>query len=63
MLVDIVLIYLLGSSNATPFRQDARTPDWLVPDAQEFVPRRLENSMVKTPFSSTNAPIFLNDLG
>lgn len=30
-----------GSSNATPFRQDSRTPDWHVSEVQEFVPRSL----------------------
>ncbi|KAK5210593.1 PAB-dependent poly(A)-specific ribonuclease subunit 3 [Exophiala xenobiotica] len=28
-----------GSSNATPLRQDASTPDWAVANVQEFVPR------------------------
>ena len=42
-----------GSSNTTPFRQDARTPEWLVPDAQEFVPRRLDGSLG----SETEPPI------
>ncbi|ETN46163.1 uncharacterized protein HMPREF1541_00347 [Cyphellophora europaea CBS 101466] len=27
------------SSNATPFRQDSRTPDWHVSEVQEFIPR------------------------
>ncbi|ETI19969.1 hypothetical protein G647_08984 [Cladophialophora carrionii CBS 160.54] len=31
------------SSNATPLRQDARTPDWAVGDVQEFVPRRVQD--------------------
>ncbi|KIV82494.1 hypothetical protein PV11_04602 [Exophiala sideris] len=30
------------SSNATPLRQDARTPDWAVADVQEFVPRQAQ---------------------
>ena len=46
---DAGLMLLPGSSNTTPFRQDARTPDWLVPDAQEFVPRRLDGSMGAEP--------------
>ncbi|OAG36578.1 hypothetical protein AYO21_09235 [Fonsecaea monophora] len=32
-----------GSSNATPLRQDAKTPDWALPDVQEFVPRRTQD--------------------
>lgn len=28
-----------GSSNATPLRQEARTPDWAVAQVQEFIPR------------------------
>ncbi|EXJ83649.1 PAB-dependent poly(A)-specific ribonuclease subunit pan3 [Capronia coronata CBS 617.96] len=32
------------SSNATPLRQDARTPDWALADVQEFVPRRAQES-------------------
>jgi hypothetical protein len=45
-----LLMSMTGSSNATPLRQDARTPDWLLADAQEFVPtgRRLESSVVST---------------
>jgi PAB-dependent poly(A)-specific ribonuclease subunit 3 len=40
------LTFLPGSSNTTPFRQDARAPDWLVADAQEFIPsRRLDGSL------------------
>ncbi len=46
---DAALIIPPGSSNTTPFRQDARTPDWLVADAQEFVPRRLDSSMGSEP--------------
>ena len=42
-----------GSSNTTPFRQDAHTPDWLVPDAQEFVPGRLDGSAG----SESDAPV------
>ncbi|KAJ9616509.1 PAB-dependent poly(A)-specific ribonuclease subunit 3 [Cladophialophora chaetospira] len=30
------------SSNATPLRQDARTPEWVVSDVQEFVPGRAQ---------------------
>ncbi|EHY57233.1 PAB-dependent poly(A)-specific ribonuclease subunit 3 [Exophiala dermatitidis] len=30
------------SSNATPLRQDARTPDWALADVQEFIPRRTQ---------------------
>ncbi|KIX07740.1 uncharacterized protein Z518_02394 [Rhinocladiella mackenziei CBS 650.93] len=32
------------SSNATPLRQDARTPDWALADVQEFVPRRAQET-------------------
>jgi hypothetical protein len=35
-----------GSSNTTPLRQDAKTPDWAVVDVQEFVPRRAQDSQV-----------------
>lgn len=35
-----------GSSNATPVRQDARTPDWALLDVQEFVPRRGQESQM-----------------
>jgi hypothetical protein len=43
---------MVGSSNATPLRQDARTPDWAVGEVQEFVPRRAqEPSMVGYRFA------------
>ncbi|RVX72570.1 hypothetical protein B0A52_03966 [Exophiala mesophila] len=31
-------------SNTTPLRQDARTPDWVLSDLQEFVPRQQQES-------------------
>ncbi|OAL29139.1 hypothetical protein AYO20_09292 [Fonsecaea nubica] len=37
-----------GSSNATPLRQDAKTPDWALPDVQEFVPRRTQEPSLTT---------------
>ena len=46
----------LGSLAATPpIRQDAKTPDWAVADVQEFVPRRLEPSVVRP----ADRPIYL----
>ncbi|KIW87050.1 uncharacterized protein Z519_12347 [Cladophialophora bantiana CBS 173.52] len=55
------------SSNATPLRQDAKTPEWALPDVQEFVPRRVQEpsltseSEVSIPhtyetFQSSHAP-------
>ena len=36
---------MLGPNTSTPpVRQDARTPDWALPGAQEFVPGRLDPS-------------------
>lgn len=42
------------SSNATPFRQDNRTPDWLVPEIQEFIPRRQDNSLQASEDAGTS---------
>lgn len=41
-----MLTVRLGSSSATPLRQDARTPDWVVSEVQDFVPRRIDASFV-----------------
>jgi len=36
---------MLGPNHSNlPVRQDARTPDWALPGAQEFVPGRLDPS-------------------
>lgn len=38
---------MLGPNTSTPpVRQDARTPDWALPGAQEFVPGRLDPSAI-----------------
>ena len=42
------------SSNTTPFRQDNRTPDWVVPEVQEFIPRRLDGSLQNSEDSTTH---------
>jgi PAB-dependent poly(A)-specific ribonuclease subunit 3 len=42
------------SSNTTPFRQDTRTPDWLVSDVPEFVPRRLDGSLQSSEDTTTS---------
>ncbi|KAK5938234.1 PAB-dependent poly(A)-specific ribonuclease subunit 3 [Knufia obscura] len=39
---------MLGPNTSTPpVRQDARTPDWALPGAQEFVPGRLDPSAIQ----------------
>jgi PAB-dependent poly(A)-specific ribonuclease subunit 3 len=44
---------MLGSSNTTPFRQDARTAEWAVANAQEFVPSQVQTpTLVSNPSTS-----------
>lgn len=48
---------MLGTANATPpVRHEAKTPEWAVAQAQEFVPRHLDPPLASHVAPSATAP-------